>query len=246
MTKGMTCELTAYEPIALVRLTGHLDLVTAVDVRTVLHKAVAAQPSAILVDLAGMTIDDDTVLTLFSAFARTAAQWPGCPVLLCAPQADVTVGLDRLAVSRSVPVHADLASAMAAAEALSTPRRYQQRLPSSLDAPTRARHLVAAACTAWHLPQLVEDAEIVVTELVTNAMRHAGGGDVELIVILRDRFLHLSVSDDSSEPPRMRLPDPDTCEGGRGLLLVDSVASAWGCTPRSDGKFVWATLRVRR
>ena len=44
----------------------------------------------------------------------------------------------------------------------------------------------------------------------------------------------------------MVLPDAESAEGGRGLILVDALAAAWGSTPAPDGKHVWATLRVPR
>jgi anti-sigma regulatory factor (Ser/Thr protein kinase) len=85
----------------------------------------------------------------------------------------------------------------------------------------------------------------VVTELVSNAVRHAGG-DLELMIALREHFLHVSVRDDSPDQPRRILADPGTGEGGRGLILLDAVATNWGSMPVPQGKVVWATLRIRR
>jgi anti-anti-sigma regulatory factor/anti-sigma regulatory factor (Ser/Thr protein kinase) len=241
----LTCVAESRGPDALVLLAGQLDLTTAVEARTVLHKALAVQPGAIVVDLSGLTADDDVVLTLFSAFARTAAEWPGCPVLLCGADPRLREALDRMAVSRIVPLYPDQAGAFAAAGAGPAPRRYRQRLATSPHAAATARQLVDVACRAWQLPALVEDARLVVTELVSNALRHAGG-DLELAIVLRQHFLHLAVRDGSTEPPKLTLSAPDTGEGGRGLFLVDAVAAGWGSTPTPDGKHVWATLRIPR
>jgi anti-sigma regulatory factor (Ser/Thr protein kinase) len=241
----LTYVLESSAPVALVRLTGRLDLLTAIEARAALHKALAEQPTAIVVDLAGVSVDDDVVLTVFSAVARTAAGWPGCPVLLADPDARLRAGLDRMAVSRAVPVYPDRTGALAAAQAGPGPLRFQQRLPASPHAGAAARQIVVDACRSWRLPELADDGELVVTELVANAQRHAGG-DVELAVVLRERFLHLAVHDRSPEPPRMVLPDVESAEGGRGLILVDALAAAWGSTPAPDGKHVWATLRVAR
>jgi anti-anti-sigma regulatory factor len=241
----LTCAVESVGSVAVVRLAGRLDLVTAVGARTALQKALTGLPTAILVDLAGLSVDDDVVLTLFSAFARTAAGWPGCPVLLYGPGSDLSAALDRTAVSRVVPVHADRASAVAAARVRPAPRRYEVRLAASPPAPAAARRLVTAACQAWQVPELADDAQLIITELVGNALRHAGG-DIKVAVTIGKHFLHLAVRDGSPARPRMTLPDPETGEGGRGLILVDAVSAGWGSAPVNDGKRVWATLRIPR
>jgi anti-sigma regulatory factor (Ser/Thr protein kinase)/anti-anti-sigma regulatory factor len=245
MTRPLTCAVESTAPVAVLRLAGFLDLESAADLRTVLHKALAGQPTAIVVDLGELRVDEDVVLTVFTAFARTAAGWSGCPVLLCAPEAGLATALDRIAVSRAVPVYRDREQALAAADRLPAPRRFDQLLPATPAACVVARQLVDTACRTWQLTDLVEDAELVVTELVTNAVRHAGR-DISLSVVLRDHFLHLAVRDGSHAPPRRVLPDPDSGEGGRGLLLVEAVATGWGSTSTTSGKSVWATLRLRR
>lgn len=108
-----------------------------------------------------------------------------------------------------------------------------------------ARNLVGTACRQWQLPAMVDDAALVVTELVANAVRHAGG-PIQLQLALGEYFLHLAVRDGSADPPRQMLPDLENVNGGRGLLLVDAVSAAWGSSPTEDGKTVWAALRLRR
>jgi hypothetical protein len=238
------CVLESSQPVALVRLSGLLDLGSSLDLRTTLQKALAEQPSGVVIDVAGMAVEEDIVLTVFSAFARTAAAWPGCPVVLCAPPAEVSGGLNRLAISRAVPVLPDRAQALTAVTSVPAPRRYSQRMSSTPAAPAAARHAVSAACLAWRVPYLVDDAEAVVTELVSNGVRYAGGTDLQLQVVLGGRFLHVSVRDSSHERPRRRIPDPEIAQGGWGLMLVEAIASGWGSTPTPDGKVVWATLRL--
>jgi len=245
MSDALVCVLESSSPVAVLRLTGLLDVATAVEVRAALHKTITGQPSAIVVDLAGVTVNDEVVLTLFAAVARTAAGWPGCPVLLCAPSPTVHRGLDRMGVARALPIYPDRATAMAAAGELPAPRRFGQRLPAKPIAAYLARDVVAAACRAWRLPHLADEAQLVVTELVSNAVRHAGG-ELELLIVVREHFLHVSVRDGSPEPPRRILPDEVDGQGGRGLLLVDAFTAGWGCSPMPDGKVVWATLHLRR
>jgi len=167
---ALTCVREIDAPVAVVRLSGRLDLATAVDVRTALYKALTEQPAAIVVDLSDLTVHDDVTLTVFLAFARSAAGWPGCPVLLCGAAGTLAGALDRMGIHRALPVHPDRASALAHARRLPAPWQYEYALPDSPSASTVARRAVAEACDAWRLPRLVEDAELVVTELVSNAV----------------------------------------------------------------------------
>jgi anti-anti-sigma regulatory factor/anti-sigma regulatory factor (Ser/Thr protein kinase) len=229
----------------VVRLIGRLDLSTTVDARTALHKALAAQPTAIVIDLSEVVITEEITLTVFPAFARTASDCPGCPVLIFAPDPDVRRKLDRLAISRTVPVYPDRAAALTVAGQVPVPSRQRSAVPATKAALPLARRLVREACLTWRLPYLIENGELIITELVSNAVLHAGA-PVEVMLTLRDRFLHLSVHDGSPVKPVRVLPDPDTGAGGRGLILIEAVAAGWGATTLADGKVVWATLRIKR
>jgi anti-sigma regulatory factor (Ser/Thr protein kinase) len=108
------------------------------------------------------------------------------------------------------------------------------------DAARLARELVSAACARWHREELAESAHVAVTELVNNAVVHAGT-PVTVHVAVRGDELFIAVRDRSTEPLRPRKAAP-TSYGGRGLMLLDAMSSRWGCTPREDGKVVWAVL----
>ena len=132
-------------------------------------------------------------------------------------------------------------------------------LPGSSLAPGAARALVRAALTEWtelglpgaeHLTdRLADDAALVVSELVTNAVVHAGT-DVEMECRLEDdapgtAALVVEVSDHhpSRAPRGSELETPhDTPEHGRGLRLVGALSEAWGITYRTGRKTVWARL----
>jgi anti-sigma regulatory factor (Ser/Thr protein kinase)/anti-anti-sigma regulatory factor len=209
-----------------------------------MHKELAESPPAILVDLAETRVADSLALTIFAAFAHTAAEWPGCPVMVCAPSAAVRADLHRMAIDRAVPIYADRSAALAAAATLPPARRHSRRLPTDPSACGVAREVVRVACGEWHVTHIAEEAELVVAELVSNAIRH-GGGAVELRVVLGSYLLHLSVCDGSPDPPRRVLAGLDRFDGGRGMILVDAIAEAWGSVPTDRGKTVWATVRHR-
>lgn len=114
------------------------------------------------------------------------------------------------------------------------------RLPKSPDAARHARRFVADVLHAWGVDHIVDAAALVVTELTTNALRHAGS---DVIVSLRRAgdVVRVAVADASSLPPRPRQAMPDDL-GGRGLRLVGASAAQWGHRHVDGGKLVWADL----
>lgn len=121
--------------------------------------------------------------------------------------------------------------------------------PQTAASVRRARHSVRGTLTVWGLSALADDAELVVGELVTNAVRHChvDGGQIETrcIPLPRAAGVRLEVHDaDAYSVPALRAPVPDDT-GGRGLQLVDAVTRhMWGVRTRegAPGKLVWAHL----
>ena len=103
-----------------------------------------------------------------------------------------------------------------------------------------ARAAVVQRCLQWGLGSLSDDAQLVVSELVCNAVRHAGT-DIDLIIRARESGLRLEVSDGSTDQVQPRTAT-FLDEGGRGLQLVDALASHHGVRLRPGGKTVWAEL----
>jgi two-component sensor histidine kinase len=105
-----------------------------------------------------------------------------------------------------------------------------------------ARDKVARRLADWGLDEVVFTAELVVSELVTNAIRY-GSPPVQLRLI-RDTVLICEVTDSSSTAPHMRRARMFD-EGGRGLLLVAQFAERWGTRHRAGGKSIWAEIGVQ-
>ncbi|MET8299229.1 ATP-binding SpoIIE family protein phosphatase, partial [Streptomyces sp. NPDC005180] len=101
----------------------------------------------------------------------------------------------------------------------------------------RARHLVLEQLSRWELDELAFTTELVASELVTNAIRYAGG-PVRLRLIRTD-VLTCEVSDPSNTQPRMRRARTSE-EGGRGLYLVAQLSHRWGSRYTREGKTVWS------
>lgn len=115
------------------------------------------------------------------------------------------------------------------------------RLPARPTAVAEARDAVRSTCR--HLPDTtVGDATLLVSELVTNAVRYAGGM-ITVVIDCEPERVAIAVGDHSNDRPVVRNPD-DADTHGRGMRLVDSLSAHWGCTPSSDGdgKTVWFSL----
>jgi anti-sigma regulatory factor (Ser/Thr protein kinase) len=105
-----------------------------------------------------------------------------------------------------------------------------------------ARRFAHECLSRWQLEEQAADVEIIVTELVTNAIRHSRGPVTLSIGRRLDRIV-VQVQDPSPEPPEQEEAGV-LDDNGRGLLLVEEIASGWGSTPTGDGKRVWAELSV--
>jgi two-component sensor histidine kinase len=104
----------------------------------------------------------------------------------------------------------------------------------------QARRYVAERLLALGYPEAAPAAELLVTELVTNAVLHARTA-VEVIVEPRGPMVRVGVADDSPRPPRRRRHSVDSGTG-RGLVLVERMSESWGVEPRGEGKVVWFEL----
>ncbi|MFE5591666.1 SpoIIE family protein phosphatase [Streptomyces sp. NPDC056549] len=133
----------------------------------------------------------------------------------------------------------DIALLMARIQGLPSEAVGDWRLPREPRSVGRARELARAQLAAWDLEALVDTVELLVSELVTNALRY-GEGEIRLR-LLRDRTLVCEVWDAGLVQPRRRRAR-DTDEGGRGLQLVGLLSSSWGSRRTPRGKTVWFEL----
>ncbi|MFI1470049.1 PAS domain S-box protein [Streptomyces wuyuanensis] len=113
-------------------------------------------------------------------------------------------------------------------------------LPATPASVSRARAFLAKSLVDWGCAQVADDAQLLVSEVVTNAIQH-GQGPVRLLMRRNSTELTVEVSDHSHHPPQPRLASADD-ESGRGLILVETLAGSWGVRPTDDGKTTWFTL----
>ncbi|MEU2566173.1 SpoIIE family protein phosphatase [Streptomyces althioticus] len=133
----------------------------------------------------------------------------------------------------------DIALLMARVQGLPANSVGDWTLPREPRSVGRAREYARAQLLAWDMEPLVDTTELLVSELVTNALRY-GEGEIRLRLLL-DRTLVCEVWDSGLVQPRRRRAR-DTDEGGRGLQLVGLLSAAWGSRRTPRGKTVWFEL----
>ena len=110
-------------------------------------------------------------------------------------------------------------------------------LPPTARSPALARRLVRGLLEPAARPEVVEAVVLAVSELVTNAVEHAGTS-IELRAGVSEGRLRVEVADGCGDLPHARTPDAERI-GGRGLLLVDQLADRWNVETTPVGKTVW-------
>ena len=136
-------------------------------------------------------------------------------------------------------------SAHACPSGADSSRQLCMTLPAVSHSVRLSRHATRAVLTAWQLAHMDEAASLLVSELVTNAVRHARGIDVVTVNLHAGRtWLRIEVQDTDRRWPQPRIPGRFD-ESGFGFILVDALASNWGVRETEAGKAVWAELDTR-
>jgi anti-sigma regulatory factor (Ser/Thr protein kinase) len=111
----------------------------------------------------------------------------------------------------------------------------------ALEQVTYVRHQTRLVLRLWRLTDLLTAVEVLISELATNVVRHAR--TLFTVAATWDGgTLRIEVTDGSPLTPRLQLAAHPDSEGGRGLLLVDTIATDWGVDLYSQGKTIWCTI----
>jgi hypothetical protein len=229
-----------------VTVRGRFSLRLSVELYAGLRQCLAEHPCVIVADLSDFEDPYAVSAAMWLAVHRAAAALypPVRLALVLAPITPLAGRLRRLGTA-PFPVFATMAQARAA---MTGPAPLAERLhlaglppdPSSVGV---AGDLIDLACDTWHLPELRAPSRSIMSELVGNAIEHAGT-DLGAAVWRRGAGLHLSVRD--GDPRLPRLLSRTAGDRGQGLRTVHGKSTAWGAMATTGGKLVWATLRTRR
>ncbi|MFR9780198.1 ATP-binding protein [Micromonospora sp. MS34] len=234
MPTDVRCLVEADESSAIVRLTGVLDPAGTAAVRDALLVRLWQRPGPVIVDLSAVRIDSPDARAVVDEVHRAVTDWPAAGLLVLDP---------AVAPGAAAPVYPSLDEAQAALAGAPLAAVLNADLPPVVAAAREARALVTDGCARWGVPDLAEPACIAVTEMVNNVVAHAGT-PMTLRVAPVDDALHVAVRDHSTRRPAYVGLAPLNSAGGRGLLLIDTVARRWGSTPLPDGKVVWCLLHA--
>ena len=116
----------------------------------------------------------------------------------------------------------------------------QAAFPAELASAPAARRFATSVLRSWRCDAVVDPAQLLLSELVVNAVLHAESSVTVRLALLEGR-VRIEVADRSTVTPEVRPVDPAAVTG-RGMLIVDALASSWGVDPTVDGKVVWFEL----
>ncbi len=240
MTTTLVCEVQRRSPIAVIALYGTLDQNSAVRAVVALRDCLADAPSALLIDIGHLRIADAWSLRPVVSLFDEVRAWPRTHIGICGASAANAAMFDTPTPDMYADVNAGMKVALARPV---VPRRTLVLAPDA-DAPAVARDFVTTICDEWGLNRVAKLTTLIASELVTNAVIHARTPSV-MALQRGDGELHVSVQDNDPRP--MYRPAPGATgahngDHGRGLLILDAMADAWGTLPTASGKVVWATV----
>jgi len=220
--------------VEVLALSGPVTAGDAGALGTALQRALELSPRGVLVDLTDAGPLSPEAFAVLAEARRSAPGWPRPSLVVCGLAPEDAQQLDA-------PMHSGRTDALAHVDDRSDAPRRRFGLGHEVVSPCAARQAVGAAADELQLGALTDDLKLVVSELVTNAVRYAQP-PVEVEIEADDETVTISVADGSPGRPGAKHPDDDA-EGGRGLLLIDLLAAETGVRPQPPGKAIWATLR---
>ncbi|QMU68825.1 SpoIIE family protein phosphatase [Streptacidiphilus sp. P02-A3a] len=180
-----------------------------------------------LVERRGQDLDEGLALLSRAAAHRNGSLEQDCDAVLHAMKAEDSDDDIAMIMARVLPAHGDWIATLP--------------LSDDLSVVGEARRFARATLTAWGLSSLSEFTELLVSELVSNALRHAGRPTQ--LRLFRDRVLTVEVADVDEHAPRVHRASAED-EGGRGMHLVNELAHRWGSRTTRSGKVVWVELEL--
>ena len=223
--------------VDVLAVTGDVARDDARELVTVLQTALDRALQGVVVDLREVTDLDGAAAQALRGVAAERSRWPRSSLCLCGAPPGVEDALQDLVVH---PTRAD-----AFAHVGSSPLRTREvaAIEHSPRGPAQARRVVAECAQRLGLDEQGHDLVLVVSEMVTNAVRH-GAPPVHLEVVADADAVMVAVVDGSARWPEPRVAEDDA-EGGRGMALVDLLSSEHGVDPHPPGKTVWARVQRR-
>ena len=228
------------DAVEVFSIQGPVSDADAAGLKTALLQALLLQPRGVLVDLTHAGPLPPAAVSALVAVRRQAPGWPRPSLVLCCDPGGAADALHQAGLGASLPVHQVRSEGIAHVDDRSSAPRRRFGVAHDLLSPSAARSAVADVAEALGIGALCDDLALVITELVTNAVRYADP-PLEVEIEATSEQVIVGVVDGSPGRPHAR-PHSDDAEGGRGLRLVDLLATETGVRPQPPGKTMWAAL----
>jgi anti-anti-sigma factor len=230
------------QSVTVLTVDGVLDTNSSTALRGSIMKATLDEPSAVIVNITALRVPVESAWSTFIGVRWQMHTQPDVPIVLVCAHPATRAAITRSGVDRFMPVHSTEKAARKALGRLRrrTVRRADAQLPANLTSLRESRRLVREWLTAWSQPALIPVALVVVNVFVENVLEHTGS--VPMMRIETDGASAIIGVSDDSNAPAVRLPSPAKGIDVSGLAIVDALSRAWGSTPTSSGKTVWAVI----
>lgn len=229
--------------VAIVVTDGVLNSLTYRSVRDTVIKAALDEPRAVIVDVNRLSVPSPSAWSVFTSARWHVSTWPNVPILLACSDIERRRAIAASAVTRYVPVHTSLEAALDAVDDLASHgrRRARAALPRSRASIRLARAMIHEWLTTWSVNKLIPVAGTVATVFVENVLEHTESAPVLVVENCKDT-LTVAVEDRSHQPVNRREDATGGIDAVSGLAIVGALCRAWGSTPTSSGKTVWAVI----
>lgn len=242
---GYACTLTvtaaAVDGASVLTPDGVLDSSTYLSLRDAVIEAALEETRAVIVDVGQLSVPAESAWTAFTSARWHVGVWPRTPILLVCEDSDRRMALYRNGISQRVPVYQTVSAALAVVPPSRAGRhRARAALPADLSSLGRSRDLVDHWLTAWSQAELISVAQVIVTALVENVLKHTDcRPDIRLET--DGAAVTVAVEDASYSQARIR-ETPKGPEEPWGLRIVSALCRQWGNAPTPSGKTVWAVV----
>jgi anti-anti-sigma factor len=240
---GIRVDAEPQQDVPVLVMDGLLDSSTYRSVRDIVIKAALDEPRAVLVDVNRLCVPSASAWSVFTSARWHVSIWPDAPILLVCAHPRVRRAIMAGGVARYVPVHPTRELALDALRGQSLPlrRRARSELPVTRVAVGLARAMVTDWLTRWDKCDLIPVAATVATVFVENVLDHTDSAPVLIVESYRDTVT-VAVEDCSDRLPGRHEDAYRGAEIVSGLEIVSALCRAWGATPTSSGKTVWALV----
>ncbi|EFG75390.1 STAS domain protein [Mycobacterium parascrofulaceum ATCC BAA-614] len=230
------------QSVAILTVDGVLDSSNSAALRDHMLQATLDEPAAVIVNISALKVLAELAWSTFIGAHWQVRSKPNVPIVLVCAHRATREAITRSGVAYFMPVYSTEKAAMKALSQQSrrAVRRADAPLPADLTSLRESRRLVREWLTAWSQSALIPVALVVVNVFVENVLEHTASVPV-MRIESHGATATIAVSD-SSHAPALRLPSPANGIDVSGLAIVEALSRAWGSTPTSDGKTVWAVI----